>query len=222
MQTQLRTILVATDGSADAQEAERAAVDLHRQTGAALHIVNAWQIPPMVYSGQPGVMTGDTYQFFEEEAKAILDGSAEHIAAIGGILAGQHLRFGSAVEEIAAVAQEIAADLVLLGSRGLGPVRRLVLGSISEGVVHGAPCPVLVMRGGHEAWPPSRVIIGEDSSDDATTASSMAAVIAVAMGAQLTLIRAVPGHREISQLDTKSRDALLAGVEENLGVRNEE
>lgn len=213
MQTQLNTILLATDGSEDALEAERAALDLHRQAGAALHVVHVWQFPAMVYSAQPIGLTGETYHLLEEGAQATLDASTERLAAAGGAVVGAHLRFGPVIEGIATVAQEIAADLVLIGSRGLGPVRRLVMGSVSEGVVHGAPCPVLVMRGGPAAWPPSRIIVGDDASDDATTAASLAAAIAAAVGAHLTLVQALPGRQQADQ------DERIAEVERELRAR---
>jgi hypothetical protein len=59
---------------------------------------------------------------------------------------------------------------VVVGSRGLGAVKRLVVGSVAEGVVRLAPCPVLVMRGGKGAWPPSRIVVGYDPSEGAKEA----------------------------------------------------
>lgn len=217
--TLLRTILLATDGSEDAQEAERAALDLCRNTGAALHVVHAWRYPTAIYSGYTMPMSENTFALFEEGATAILDASAARIVATGGTVTGKHLCHGPAAEEIARAAREVAADLVLLGSRGLGPVRRLVLGSVSEGVVHGAPCPVLVMRGGPTAWPPTRVISGDDGSNDAVTAATIAAALAEATGAQLTLARAIPEGPGLPRPGTKQADDLIAAVEGELQER---
>src|SRR3712207_9215315 len=80
-------------------------------------------------------------------------------------VAGAHLRKGRPAEEIVALAEELDAGLVVLGSRGLGLVKRLVVGSVAEGVVSLAPCPVLVVRGGEAAWPPSRVVVGDRSEE---------------------------------------------------------
>jgi nucleotide-binding universal stress UspA family protein len=55
---------------------------------------------------------------------------------------------GFAVEEICEVARERDAQLIVVGSHGWGPARRFLSGSVSTGLVHSAPCPVLVVRPG--------------------------------------------------------------------------
>jgi uncharacterized membrane protein YeaQ/YmgE (transglycosylase-associated protein family) len=64
-------------------------------------------------------------------------------------------------------------SIIVVGSRGIGTVKRLVTGCVSEGVVHLAPCPVLVMRG-DEAWPPGDIVVGDDSSEEAKRAGELA------------------------------------------------
>jgi nucleotide-binding universal stress UspA family protein len=66
----------------------------------------------------------------------------------------------------------------------------MLLGSVSEGVVHHARCPVLVVRGGEEAWPPRRVIAGDDGSHDAGKAAGMATGIGKLFRADVALVRA--------------------------------
>lgn len=56
------------------------------------------------------------------------------------------LEFGSAREVICAVAEEVSPDMLVVGSHGRGNLERLVLGSVSDYVVHHAHCPVLVVR----------------------------------------------------------------------------
>jgi nucleotide-binding universal stress UspA family protein len=133
--------------------------------------------------------------------------------------------------QIAATCDELGADLLLIGSRGLGPVRRLVLGSVSEGVVHRAACPTLVLRGGAGAWPPTRVIVGDDGSDEALAAATLAGELAELVGAQLTVARALPQPPEAAQLNTVARlnpvaqlspavrDVLIVSVEEQVQER---
>lgn len=72
----------------------------------------------------------------------------------------------------------------------MGPVRRLVVGSVSEGVVHYARCPVLVVRGGEGAWPPRRIVIGDDGSKPSQGVGELAGVIAKILGAEVTLVQA--------------------------------
>ena len=127
-------VLAATDGSEDAALAARAATDLSGGAGSELHVVHAWREPAFRSS-----LRDEARRLLEEEAQRIRDG--------GGTVAGTHLREGHPAEEIAGLAGELGADLVVVGGRGLGTIKRLVVGSVSEGVVNLAPCPVLVVRG---------------------------------------------------------------------------
>jgi hypothetical protein len=61
----------------------------------------------------------------------------------------------------------LEADLLVVGSRGLGKARRLVTGRVSEGLVHVASRPTLVVRGGEGIWPPKDVVVGDDGSEEA-------------------------------------------------------
>lgn len=101
------------------------------------------------------------------------------------------------MDEVLKLAEDLGAGLIVLGSRGRGPVKRLVMGSVSDGVAHGAPCPVLVMRGGGPAWPPERVVLGYDGSEEAKTAAEMGAAIGGFYGAKVLLVRAYPTLPEI-------------------------
>jgi len=59
---------------------------------------------------------------------------------------GTHLRTGEPDKEIIRLSEEIDATMIVMGSRGLGAVRRALMGSVSDSVVKHAHCPVLVMR----------------------------------------------------------------------------
>jgi len=58
----------------------------------------------------------------------------------------QEILFGSAAESVITVAETRNCDLIVIGSRGLGPLRALLLGSQAQKVVSMAPCPVLVVK----------------------------------------------------------------------------
>ncbi len=62
------------------------------------------------------------------------------------MVAQAHLRMGKPAAEIVALAEELGVGLVVVGSRGLGGVRRALMGSVSDSVVRHAHCPVLVVR----------------------------------------------------------------------------
>jgi nucleotide-binding universal stress UspA family protein len=61
-------------------------------------------------------------------------------------VAGAHLRMGKVDLEIVALAKELGADLIVMGCRGHRGVRRVIEGSVSDGVIRHARCPVLVVR----------------------------------------------------------------------------
>src|SRR5215212_6606369 len=135
-------ILLATDGSEDARLAAQAAADLSDKARAELHIVHAWQAVPH------SVIDSD---YYEEGARQLLKEQSQFISGSGGMVSDAHLVRGAPVDAILNLGEEIGADLIVMGSRGHGPLARLILGSVSEGVVHHASCPVLVLRGREEA-----------------------------------------------------------------------
>lgn len=169
-------ILLATDGSKDADLAAQAATDISKGTGSEVHLIHVLgQFPRQAF---PGV-TPEIYSYIldktYEQARHLLDEQAKHIEEGGGRVAGTYVRRGQAVEQILDLAEELGAGLMVMGSRGLNPLKRLVLGSVSEGVVRHASCPVLVVRGGAGSWPPRRIIIGDDGSEMAKEAGEVAA-----------------------------------------------
>jgi nucleotide-binding universal stress UspA family protein len=197
----LRTrILLATDGSEDAALAARAAADLSDRARAGLHVVHVWQgLRSATLPAAAIDQYSRTYEGWEREAGELLDEQTERLRSAGGTVAGAHLRKGRPAEEIVALAEELEAGLVVLGSRGLGAVKRLVVGSVSEGVVSLAPCPVLVVRGGEAAWPPSRIVVGYDSSEGAKEAGEVAVAIAATLEAGVFLLRAYPVILDLSE-----------------------
>ena len=188
------TILLATDGSEEAEMAARAAAGLSSSTGARLHIV--YVLAPIdwdVYAPVPD----DYFAAYEDAAWQMLKGEAKRTRDAGGSISETHLRRGAAVDRILQLAEEIEAGMIVMGSRGRGPITRLLVGSVSEGVVHHARCPVLVLRGGYEAWPPARIVVGDDGSEQARAAGELAAGIGRALGARGLLVRCFPEPPEV-------------------------
>src|SRR5215212_711771 len=189
-------ILLATDGSEDATLATRAAVEISKGSGSELHVVHAWRAFPSAH------FEAFLRAQFEQEAQEVLDDQVEWIEDAGGTVAGARLCEGAPVDEILDLAEELAAGLVLVGSRGRGSIGRLLMGSVSEGVVHGASCPVLVMRGGEQAWPPRGVVIGDDGSEEAKEAGELAARIGKPFDARALLVRV---HPRLPEMDVEER-----------------
>jgi nucleotide-binding universal stress UspA family protein len=125
---------------------------LASKTDSELHVVyvRARITPhyPGYYIG-PGVVEEaqeKEREHVEQEAQRLLDTQAKQVRAAGGSVAQLHLRAGRSEEEIIALAEELGAGLIVLGSRGRGGVRRALMGSVSDSVVRHAHCPVLIVR----------------------------------------------------------------------------
>lgn len=180
-----RRIVVAGDGSEDAAAAVRAAADLARIAHAELHAVHAWQPSLVALPGEAGENAA------EERAQAIVERMIDMARAAGAGDVIGHLRTGRAAEQILATADEVGADLIVVGSRGLGAVQRTVVGSVSESVVHHSIRPVLVLRAVPGAWPPAHVVIGDDASADSRKAGEMAVRLARVFGTDAIVVRAL-------------------------------
>jgi nucleotide-binding universal stress UspA family protein len=141
----MKRIVIATDGSPSAQEAVVFGIELAAEQGAlvdVVHVVPRFDIVPTVAWGMPAA-----------QPHAPTDGDraplaqARALAEERGVAVRTELLSGTAVDEIVAYADAIDADMIVLGSRGHGAVASALLGSVSQGVVHEARRPVLVVRG---------------------------------------------------------------------------
>jgi nucleotide-binding universal stress UspA family protein len=147
-------VVLAIDGSEEASRAAEAAVELCEKTGSELHVVHVGEDfyltavtdLDMVAQIRVAQEYAESEANFEQIAREVLDAEVEKVEAAGGTVAQAHLRVGRADAEIIDLAEEIEAGLVVLGSRGLGGVKRALMGSVSYSVVRHAHCPVLVVR----------------------------------------------------------------------------
>jgi nucleotide-binding universal stress UspA family protein len=96
----------------------------------------------------PGTLGYDRklYEEIEEKSRERLRKQSWLVKVAGGTVAGTHLRMGAVDLEIVGLAEELQADLIVMGSRGLGGVRRALMGSVSDSVVRHAHCPVTIVR----------------------------------------------------------------------------
>lgn len=139
-----RTILVGTDGSAPAAAATRFALELAAATGDRLLFVTAWR----ELRGSWGLplreiipeLTGIERTWAESHLAAAADA-----AKAAGVPAAAVIRHGDATGAICDVAQEVKPRLIVVGSHDWTAVERVFAGSVSDKVIHAAPCPVLVV-----------------------------------------------------------------------------
>jgi nucleotide-binding universal stress UspA family protein len=144
-----KQIVVGTDGSEGASLALGKAVDLARLTGADLHIVyahkiaNPFQVAAAVEAGMaPGAML-DTNDAVHAEGQRICDRAVEQ-ARRAGVTAEGHCVGADPAEALSAVAQDVHADLIVVGNRGMSGARRFVLGSVPNKLSHHCPTSLLI------------------------------------------------------------------------------
>ena len=174
-------ILLATDGSEDAELAATTAVGLARNTASEVHVIHTWRTVPSVH------FDALVRQEMEREAQGILDEQVKKIEGLGGTVAQARLSEGGASEEIVALAEEIGAGLIAVGSRGRGRIRRLLMGSVSDAVVRHAHYPVIVVRWKPVVFP-AKVLLATDGSEEATLATQTTADLGDRTGSELHLI----------------------------------
>jgi nucleotide-binding universal stress UspA family protein len=140
------TILLATDGSEEAQLAATTAADLAEKTNSELHVITVGPDQPLYAYPEAPARFEDALREQRHQAKEVLEQQVKRIEDAGGTVNNKHLREGRADEEIVGVAEEIGAGLIVMGSRGHGRLRRALLGGVSEAVVRHAHCPVTIVR----------------------------------------------------------------------------
>jgi len=142
-------IVVGTDGSDTAAEAVRQATEIAKLSGARLDVVSAFEpIPQGRIKSEAGSAPGDVqYEISpREDVNLILD-NAGTVARKEGVEEVQtHAREGDPADAILDVAEEINADLIVVGNKGMTGARRFLLGSVPNKVSHHAPCSVIIVR----------------------------------------------------------------------------
>lgn len=189
MEPSARSILVGYDDTSAAMAAVRWAAELAHDTGAGIRLLHAWTWP-LLGQGLAGIPVLDPAGP-RNQASRLLDDAAERIAA-------RHPDVPVTAELVAGMPREVleeasaGADLLVVGTRGLGAVLGTLLGSVSRGLLHDAGCPVAIIRSDqHRAGP---VLVAYDGSDTAGEAVDVAADLAAAWGSTLRVVhvRTVP------------------------------
>lgn len=146
-------ILVAVDGSEGSRKASEVAVGLAEKFDAQLYVLHAFQGYPEYMTMFPSAPSpsGEAIEAYETYArKAALEvvGRTVSMAEKKGVKAKAKTTetIGSAVEAITDYAVAEKVDLIVMGTRGMGGFKKMLLGSVSSGVVTHAQCAVLVVR----------------------------------------------------------------------------
>jgi nucleotide-binding universal stress UspA family protein len=143
------TIVVGTDGSAPAQEAIKVAGEIaHRCDVETVHVVTGYRpIPSVDLVGLAHEIPTELVDVLSSDmpGASIVDEAASALRAMG-LEASRHAVPESAVDAILDVADDVGADLIVVGSRGRGAGRRMLRGSVSTKVAQHAPCTVMVVH----------------------------------------------------------------------------
>jgi nucleotide-binding universal stress UspA family protein len=222
-------LLLATDGSPEAERALGTAAMLSEKLGAELHLVCVEPMPDPLSWPEAKIMSpelrGDIRERAEDEARKTLEGQTQKLGEMAVEVSGVHAVTGRPDAEIVRVAEEVGAGLVVMGSKGLGPVRRAVMGSVSLSVVHHSHCSVLVVRGDGL---PGRILLAADGSAQARVAAEAAAEISASTDSKLhvVFVMPTPGHlyghhyysRELKQsIREQAEDDVRALLDEQVG-----
>lgn len=133
-----RTVVVGADDSATAREAVMVAADVAQAGGGKLHIVTAYDPRSVTIEHLPA----DVRYSADHPAEALLRRLSELVSE-RGLEPVVHAAEGDPADAIVRVAEDVEADLIVVGNKGMKGVRR-VLGSVPNSVAHKAPCSVLI------------------------------------------------------------------------------
>lgn len=143
----LKTILMPIDGSSEADEVIRSLQAFSPPNRILL--LHCFSIPELAYPGT-GMRVGHEFsknaeKELREQGSRILKRAASHLPTVCGEVS-QHLKIGETASVILTMAEKESADLIIMGSRGLGTIKEHVLGSVSHQVATHAACPTLIVK----------------------------------------------------------------------------
>lgn len=144
---QVDTILVPTDFSADADKALSTAAEIAKLVEARVVILHAYHVDIPLVTPLDGTYTlpQGFYDELRSQATSQVENAAKELVAQGIEAIGIALSEPASVS-IVAKAENLPADLIVMGTRGLTGLKHVVLGSVAERVVRMAPCPVLIVK----------------------------------------------------------------------------
>jgi nucleotide-binding universal stress UspA family protein len=145
-----KVIVVGTDGSETAGVAVDQATALAELSGATLHIVHGHQPLPVgrgaaaASSGRTGVGIDSANAGIASDSRSICEQAAAKAKSVG-VAVETHARPGDPATELVKVAEEVGADLLVIGNRGMSGARRFISGSVPNKVSHHCPCSLLIV-----------------------------------------------------------------------------
>lgn len=189
-----RTILFAADFEDNSKEAFRMACSLAVEDKTRLFVLHVAE--PTLVSEEPVSMGQPSMQFFNAERAESLERKLREVYVPAHSIDMEYRTSeGGAAEEVLRMADEIGADLIVMGTHGRTGLRRLLAGSVATAVLRGARCAVLALRTHARSRDSDRIRVilhPTDSSDGYETVQQVARSLARDLGAKLVLLHVVP------------------------------
>lgn len=182
-------VLLATDGSEHARAATEWLTRFPLPETTAVLVLAAVAFPPSRLDIPP--VRAFTQALTDAAHRSMTD-ARDLIAGRGLAVTGRVVE-GDPRQHIVATAEAWPADLVVMGARGLGAFKGFLLGSVSTGVIHHAPCSVLVVKGRRRA--PRTIVLAVDGSVDSLAAARFLAALPLDRGSTVRLVGVVEPYR---------------------------
>ena len=188
-------ILVCSEGSVGALDAARIGASIAAHFGSEVLALNVFHADYEYLGVWEMTVDQDTIDRFAREQQEANEQNVRPIFEQRHIPLRVKQSRGRPVDSILSVAEAEKSDLIVMGSRGLGGAKELLLGSVSSGVLHHAACPVLVVRGEHipsGSGEFGHILLASDGSECALRAASVAVDLAQKYATSLTVLNVCP------------------------------
>lgn len=155
MSDEVKVLLVAVDGSKGAEAAVRHAGNMAGRLGLPVELLFAFPASPTDMFGVPSeafsreqlrYFSPEAFEELRERTAAQVLGTARGQLADAGVEVREKVLAGSPAEAIMDYAHQVPGAMIVMGRRGLSRLREMVVGSVSQSVLHGASCPVTLVR----------------------------------------------------------------------------
>lgn len=184
----MKTILVPTDFSKHSDWALASAAALARKLNATLHLIHVVDMPQYAFSAAHEMwnmeerqrVIGETYQ----KLKAL-----SHEPPLAALPVQVAVEQGSAYQMICQYAKEKSIDLIVMGSHGITGLRKIFIGSVTERVIHNAPCPVLSIKNEHTSMEFRNIVFASNFYQEAIEAFAAVQQFAELFQAKIHLVR---------------------------------
>jgi len=149
----IKKILLPTDGSEYSLKASKYAAEIAKNHGSKVTILHVMELklpaakhPISFHDLDSAIIAVEDEAPIKERAKKVMEKSEEILKSANVPIETEYISFGKVDRIIVETAEKEKFDLIVMGHKGLGGIKEVMLGSVTEGVSRNAPCPVLIVR----------------------------------------------------------------------------